>query len=107
MTSTQSLPFVASRTRVLFHPPFSRQKRKPKKSKRTKGGQKGHKPQQQQILAPNESHWLMPERCSCGQSTVNPKQMQPFYVHQHIELPEIEMEVRYLFSSNVIVPQRA
>ena len=76
-------------------PPFSRKKRKKKKSKRSRGGQKGHEPHQQQILDPNESHWLMPKRCSCGHSAFDPKQMQPFYVHQHIELPEIEMDVSH------------
>ena len=71
-------------------PPFDRQKRKQKKSQRAKGGQKGHEPHQQQVLDPTESHWLMPERCPCGHSTFDQKQMQPFYVHQHIELPKIK-----------------
>jgi transposase len=35
----------------------------------------------------------MPERCTCGHSDFDPKQMQPFYVHQHIELPKIKMNV--------------
>ena len=74
-------------------PPFNRQKRKQKKSKRSKGGQKGHKANQQQVLNPTESHWLIPERCSCGQAQFDPQKMQPFYVHQHIELPKIEMQV--------------
>ena len=74
-------------------PPFSRQKRKQKKSKRSKGGQKGHKANQQQMLDPTESHWLMPKLCSCGHTAFDQERMQPFYVHQHIELPEIEMQV--------------
>jgi transposase len=74
-------------------PPFNRQKRKQKKSKRSRGGQKGHKANQQQMLNPNESHWLMPKRCSCGHTAFDRERMQPFYVHQHIELPEIEMQV--------------
>ena len=76
-------------------PPFARQKRKKKKSKRAKGGQKGHDPHQQQMLDPTESHWLTPERCAYGHCTFDPKKMQPFYVHQHIELPEIKMQVRH------------
>jgi transposase len=76
-------------------PPFSRKKRTQKKSKRAKGGQKGHEPHQQQVLDPTESFWLLPERCTCGHSTFDKKQMQPFYVHQHIELPEIEMAVSH------------
>ena len=76
-------------------PPFARKKRKQKKSKNPKGGQQGHEPHRQQLLDPNESHWLMPERCVCGHSLFDPDQMQPFYVHQHIELPKIEMDVRH------------
>jgi transposase len=76
-------------------PPFKKRKRKQKKSKRSKGGQKGHKPHQQQVLDPTASHWLMPERCSCGHTAFDQRQMQPFYVHQHIELPKIKMEVNH------------
>ena len=76
-------------------PPFSRKKRTWKKSKKAKGGQKGHEPHKQQMLEPNESHWLMPKRCSCGHTMFDPKSMQPFYVHQHIELPEIDMQVSH------------
>jgi transposase len=76
-------------------PPFARKKRKQRKSKKQRGGQKGHKANQQQLLDPTESHWLMPKRCLCGHSAFDPDQMQPFYVHQHIELPEIEMEVNH------------
>jgi transposase len=76
-------------------PPFSRKKRTRKKSKKAKGGQKGHEPHQQQMLDPNESHWLIPKRCSCGHAVFDQKNMQPFYVHQHIELPEIDMQVSH------------
>jgi transposase len=76
-------------------PPFARKKRKQKKSNNTKGGQKGHEPHQQQILNPSQSYWLMPKRCACGHSEFDRKQMQPFYVHQHIELPQIKMEVSH------------
>jgi hypothetical protein len=72
-------------------PPFARKKRKQKKSKNPKGGQRAHKPYRQQLLDPNESHWLMPERCVCGHSVFDPDQMQPLYVHQHNELPNIEV----------------
>ena len=76
-------------------PPFSRKKRKQKKSKRSKGGQKGHKANQQQMLDPTERYWLMPRRCSCGHTGFDQEHMQPFYVHQHIEIPEIEMQISH------------
>ena len=76
-------------------PPFTRKKRTRKKSKKAKGGQKGHKPHQQQMLDPTVNHRLMPKNCSCGYTDFDPAKMQPFYVHQHIELPEIEMIVNH------------
>lgn len=76
-------------------PPFARKKRKQKTSKRHKGGQKGHEPHQQRLLEPTESHWLMPERCPCGNWKFDPGTLQPFYVHQHIELPKINMDVTH------------
>jgi transposase len=76
-------------------PPFSRKKRTQKRSKKAKGGQKGHKPHQQQVLDPTESYWLTPQRCSCGHSAFDQEKMKTFYVHQHIELPEIEMQVNH------------
>jgi len=76
-------------------PPFSRKKRKQKKSGKTKGGQIGHEPNQRQLLPPTQSHLLMPKQCFCGHSQFDPQKMRPFYVHQHIELPMIEMEISH------------
>ena len=76
-------------------PPFAKKKRTQKKSKKAKGGQKGHKPHQQQVLDPTQSYWLTPQRCSCGHSAFDQEKMKTFYVHQHIELPEIEMQVNH------------
>ena len=76
-------------------PPFARPKRKQKSSGRAKGGQKGHEPHQQQVLDPTQRHRLMPERCTCGNTAFDQTRMQPFYVHQHIELPKIKMDVSH------------
>ena len=35
----------------------------------------------------------MPERCCCGNTDFSGCQMEPFYIHQHIELPKIEMKL--------------
>jgi transposase len=77
--------------------PFNRsgRKKKGKKSKRPKGGQKGHKAHRQQMLTPTESHVLMPERCRCGNTDLSTSRMEPFYTHQHIELPEIRLQVSH------------
>lgn len=76
-------------------PPFAKKKRKQKKSKKTRGGQKGHEPHQQQVLDPTDTHWLVPKRCHCGHTVFDQEKMQPFYVHQHIELPEIKLDVTH------------
>ena len=76
-------------------PPFAKKKRKQKKSQKKKGGQKGHEPHQQQVLDPTETHWLVPKRCRCGHTAFDQGKMQPFYVHQHIELPEIKLNVSH------------
>jgi transposase len=76
-------------------PPFNRKKRKSKKGNRPKVGQKGHKAHQQQVLDPTDTHWSAPERCTCGHTDFDEKQMQVFYAHQHIERPKIEMEVSH------------
>ena len=76
--------------------PFDRSGRKNgKKGSRPKGGQKGHKAYKQQMLSPNKSHALMPERCRCGNTDFGGSRMEPFYTHQHIELPEIQMEISH------------
>jgi transposase len=76
-------------------PPFARKKRQQKKNGRARGGQKGHEPHQQEILHPTESQWLVPQRCTCGNTAFDQKQMQPYYLHQHIELPKIKMDVSH------------
>jgi transposase len=76
-------------------PPFKRKKRERKRSKRKKGGQKGHKAHQQEILEPTQSLNVVPESCSCGHTQFDQQQMTPFHTHQHIELPEIKMDVTH------------
>ena len=47
------------------------------------------------MLEPNKSYRLVPERCTCGNTTFDQQKMQPFYTHQHIELPKIKMDVTH------------
>ena len=75
--------------------PFKKPKRKRKKGKRKRGGQKGHKGHRQQMLAPTEVKNLLPNRCQCGQLSLDRKSILPYYTHQHIELPEIKMDVTH------------
>ncbi len=75
--------------------PFKKPKKKSKKGKRKKGAQKGHKGHRQQLLEPTKVEPLMPEACDCGHCDIDPKSLEPFYTHQHIELPEIKMGVTH------------
>jgi transposase len=57
------------------------------------GGKKGHKGSRQQFLAPTEVKQLHPVQCGCGnREFLNPK---IYYTHQHLELPEIPMNVTH------------
>ena len=75
--------------------PFSKQKRKQKKSKRKKGGQKGHPGHQQQMLEPGCVNPVLPGQCLCGNKDFSGQPMTPYYTHQHIELPPIELDVSH------------
>lgn len=76
--------------------PFNKQKKKTKKSKTKRGGQKGHKGFQQQMLNPTDSLNLLPEQCDCGNLALDPDSIEPFYTHQHVELPKIQLDVTHL-----------
>jgi transposase len=83
----------------------ARRKKKNKKSKRAKGGQKGHKGHSQQMLEPTKRIDLAPERCSCGHADFSKCLFVPFYTHQQIELPRIEMKVTHWVLNQCDCPQ--
>jgi transposase len=73
----------------------ARRKKKTSKSKRAKGAQKGHKGYSQQMLQPSRQEQILPERCRCGHSDFSGCRTRPFYIHQYIELPKIQMEITH------------
>ncbi|MBW2576009.1 MAG: IS66 family transposase [Deltaproteobacteria bacterium] len=83
--------------------PFNKPKKKTKKRKRKRGAQKGrkrgaqkgHKGHQQQMLEPTKIENIIPEGCDCGRLVIDPDSIKPFYTHQHIELPEIKVDVTH------------
>ncbi len=75
--------------------PFKKPKKKSKKGKRKRGGQKGHKGHQQQMLEPTETKIILPAICGCGRHDFDPQTLESYYTHQHIELPEIQMDVTH------------
>ena len=73
-------------------PPYQREKRESKGTGKP-GAKQGHKGHQQSILTPTETVRVPPKPCYCGcQEFTN---LRTFYTHQHIELPEIPMQVTH------------
>jgi len=64
-----------------------------KKPKGKAGGKRGHEGHGQKLMEPTEEVNVLPEQCKCGNKEFT--QTEPFYTHQEIELPEIEMEVTH------------
>jgi len=68
-------------------------KPRPKKAEKTKT-RKRRQGVRQQCLRPTQVNELHPGACSCGCSElINP---EPYYVHQHIEIPEPRLEVEHI-----------
>jgi transposase len=58
------------------------------------GAQPGHPGHRQVLLIPTEVIAVKPEACGCGQREF--PETQPYYTHQVIELPEIQMVVQHV-----------
>lgn len=77
-------------------PPYQRPEREWRKSKRRRGGQKGHKGHRQQMLTPTEVLTIAPSPCACGCTRRRAGSLRSFYTHQWIELPEVQMQVKHV-----------
>ena len=74
--------------------PYTKPQRKKAARKNGKrGAQKGHKGHRQELLPPTDQIPIFPERCTCGNQQLAPGKMAPYYIHQQIELPKIEMDI--------------
>src|SRR4029453_17289948 len=74
--------------------PYKKPRQRPKAATpRKAGGKPGHPGHRQALLPPTTVHELRPERCACGNTTF--AAMRPYYTHQVLELPPIELEVRH------------
>ena len=58
------------------------------------GAKPGHPGHRQALLVPTEVLNVKPERCDCGQREF--PAITPYYTHQQIELPAIQMVVRHV-----------
>lgn len=75
--------------------PFKKPVKRTKRRTRKKGGQKGHKGHRQQMLDPTDTKMILPTMCNCGKFDPDAGTIEPFYTHQHMELPEIQMNVTH------------
>ena len=63
------------------------------RSDRTEKTRKKRRGYRQKFMPPTETPEILPSACSCGCS--NFINTEPYYTHQHIELPEIVMQVKH------------
>jgi transposase len=70
-----------------------KKKTNPKKptSAKKHGAQPGHKGKRQTFLSPTEEVPVVPKTCVCGNSQFT--ELEHFYTHQELELPEISLDV--------------
>jgi transposase len=67
------------------------------------GARPGHPGHRQALLAPTEVIEIKPSACVCGQTAC--LDTSPYYTHQVIELPEIQMIVRHFVLYQASCPQ--
>jgi transposase len=73
--------------------PFNKPKRHRPPSSGKRGGQKGHRGKGPTLLTPTEVHLIEPGPCTCGHGKL--VSLEPYYTHQVIELPPIEMDIQH------------
>jgi transposase len=69
----------------------------------TPGAKPGHPGHRQGLLTPTEVVEVMPDVCGCGQQEF--PATTPYYIHQVIELPEIQMQVTHVVLHEACCPQ--
>jgi transposase len=74
--------------------PYQKPRRRtPSTRSRKGGGTPGHPGHRQVLFAPTTVEDVLPQSCTCGSGEFS--LIQPYYTHQEIELPLIEMEVTH------------
>ena len=74
--------------------PFHKPKRKRQTSRGKRGAQQGHPGTGPKLLTPTEVHLIEPGPCACGHGQL--VSLTPYYTHQVIDLPPIEMDITHL-----------
>lgn len=71
--------------------PFKKEKKDRKTTRKPKPNRKGYR---QQCVRPTEISEILPEGCACGSNRL--EDPEPYYIHQHIELPVIQPNVEHI-----------
>ena len=79
--------------------PFTKGKESAPKSAKAKKTRKGTR---QQCLRPTKITEIFPGKCICGCGNLT--DIEPYYTHQVVELPEIELEVTHLILYREALP---
>jgi transposase len=83
-------------------PPYEQQPTRPG-SRGKPGAKPGHPGHRQALLAPTEVIEVKPEACPCGQQEF--PETTPYYTHQVLELPEIQMVVKHFVLHETCCPR--
>jgi transposase len=67
------------------------------------GARPGHPGHRQALVAPTQVIEIKPESCACGQPEF--PATTPYYTHQHIELPEIQMAITHIVLHETSCPR--
>jgi transposase len=75
--------------------PYTKPRHRTASSTRTRkgGGKAGHVGHRQVLLVPTHVEDVWPQGCGCGSGEFD--LIEPYYTHQEIELPRVEMEVTH------------
>ena len=73
--------------------PFHKPPRKPRRSGGPRGARPGHRGNGPTLLSPTEVHLVEPAPCACGHGEL--VSLAPYYTHQVIELPPIELDITH------------
>ena len=73
--------------------PFDKPKRTPRQSSGKRGGRLGHPGKGPTLLSPTAVHLITPGPCACGHDEL--VSLAPYYTHQVVELPPIEMAIEH------------
>lgn len=86
-------------------PPYAKPVKQAQKAKRKRGARQGHKGHHRKFLPPSKVVEVVPLACRCGCTDFHGCRTIPFYIHQVIELPEIQVDVTHFVLHKLKCPR--